>query len=623
MRFFYSTLITILLGIGAQTVAQTGIPVTQMQSCDSQVEAFMTKWSIPGATFAMAKNGKLVYMRGFGYEDLAKTDSVQPHNLFRVASVSKPITAIAIMNMVEDAQLSLDDTVFGTGGILQNHPYLSTANVTDSRIYNITVRHLLEHTAGWDRDISCISGNATPYTYSPSHCDPIGFPRHVTQTLGEPNPVTEEMHIKFLMEKGLNHTPGSTYAYSNIGYLVLGEVIEKVSGMSYEEYVKTAILKPIGACDMHVGKSLLADKMEREVEYTGNGFTSLNAYGGSNNVPWEYGGWVLEAMSAHGGWISTARDLVRLVLAVDGFATKADILSTATINTMTTAGSNNQYYAKGWSVNSFNNWWHTGSLDGSASIIVRSSGGYVWALILDKRAVTNTNTFWGELDNLPWNCISSTSSWPTHDLLATPEVSPTAITAVQAGNDVTLNWTNGDGDKRLVVVSTDANSTGFPLDGKNYTANAAYGMGDDLGNSSYVVYDGTGSSVTIGGLTKLQKYYVRVYEYNQNTVTEQYALYNLCGRGDADFVNGSIGLEELNLFSSVHPNPATKQVHISFNESLSGEVSLLSTTGTVVVRQQIDNKKELDLNISGLANGLYTLFVKTDSGAGYKKVLKL
>jgi CubicO group peptidase (beta-lactamase class C family) len=616
-------LLPVLFVLTFKAYTQTGIAVGQMQGCDNQIEAFMTKWNLPGATFALAKNGKLMYMRGFGYHDLAQTDSVQPYHLFRVASVSKPITAIAIMKLVEGAQLSLDDTIFGAGGILENHPYLSTAIISDSRVYHITVRHLLEHTAGWDRNVPCVAGNATPYTYSPSHCDPIAFPLHVTQTLGEPNPVTEEMHIKFLMEKGLNHTPGSTYAYSNIGYLILGEVIEEISGLSYEDFVKTAILQPIGACDMHVGKSLLAEKLEREVQYTGNGYTSLNAYSGSGNVPWEYGGWILEAMSAHGGWVSTARDLVRLVLAVDGFTSPTDILNSTSINTMTTPGSNNQNYALGWSVNSFNNWWHTGSLDGTASVIVRSAGGYVWALLLNKRAVTNTNAFWSELDNLPWNCVSSTNSWPSHDLGAIPNISATAVNASQAGADVTLSWINGNGNKRMVVLSTDSVGDVYPLDGKNYTANNTYGLGDDLGGGNYVVYNGNASSVSVSGLAAGQRYYARIYEYNQSAITGQYALYNLCGRAEVDFVNGRIGVGEFSLISSVHPNPAADVVRIVFSENVSGQVSLFSASGNLVLEEVVQDQKEVRLNISRLPKGFYTIAIKTMAGQSNYKVLKL
>ena len=252
--------------------AQNGIAVPQMSNCDNLVTQFLNQYDIPGATFALAKNGKLVYMRSFGDADLAGQEETQPYHMFRIASVSKPITGIAIMKLVENGQLSLSDKAFGSTGRLASHPYLSTVTYSDARLNDVTVQQLLEHTGGWNRNIDCVPSPNPPYTWAINHCDPIGFPLYVTQALGETNPVREEVLIRFLMEKGLAFTPGTQYAYSNIGYLVLGEIIAVVSGKSYEDYVKDEILSPLGIYDMHLGKNLLADKREREGEYQGNGF---------------------------------------------------------------------------------------------------------------------------------------------------------------------------------------------------------------------------------------------------------------------------------------------------------------------------------------------------------------
>lgn len=612
----------LLLIFSFSASAQTGLGISQLTSCDTKVNNFLSTYGIPGGSVAIAKDGKLIYMKGFGYSDLANNDSVQPHNLFRIASVSKPITAIAVMKLVENNQLSLDDTVFGPSGILANHSYLSSANITDQRIYNITVQQLLEHTAGWDRNVPCITGNATPYTYSPSHCDPISFPLHVTQSLGEPNPVTEEMHIKFLLEKGLDYAPGSNYSYSNIGYLVLGEIIEEISGQAYEEYVKTAVLAPIDICDMHVGRSLLKDKMEREVEYEGNGYTSLSAFGGGQLVPWEYGGWVLEAMSAHGGWIATARDLVQLILAVDGFSSKPDILNSSTINQMVTPSSQNSSYAKGWSVNPTNNWWHTGSLDGTASFVARTASGYTWALLFNKREV-NSNSFWNDLDNLPWSCISGLSLNPSVDFLAAPTSASSnlAYTPVQSG-ELNLSWTSGDGDKRLVVMSDMNSGDAFPLDGTDYQASATFGAGDNLGNGNYAVYKGSGNSVKVDGLASNTPYRIRIFEYNQNTSTGNYSLYKPC-QATSDTVSVTFGLAENSLPVSLAPNPAQTDLRLELPEAVSGEVLITDAAGQVVKQEAWPNQKRAVLTISGLPYGLYILILKHEKGFSSGKFLKL
>ena len=107
-----------------------------------------------------------------------------------------------------------------------------------------------------------------------------------------------------------------------------------MSERSYEEHVKAEVLSPLGICEMHLGKSLLADKREREGEYVGNGFTTKSCFGTGEDVPWEYGGFAMEGMGSHGAWIATARALTRLLVAVDGFATKPDMLDAVTIDTM-------------------------------------------------------------------------------------------------------------------------------------------------------------------------------------------------------------------------------------------------------------------------------------------------
>lgn len=525
MRLLFVLILLYLIPVCAH--CQTGIAVPTMVQSDNLIKNFLTTYGIPGASVAIAKDGKIVYLRAFGYSNIGNTIPAQPYNLFRIASLSKQVTSIAIMKMLQNGQLTLNSKVFGTGGILQQHPVFSAANITDARIYDITVQQLLEHSAGWNRDLNCNPDPTTPYPYFFSGCDPIAFPLRVTMLTGTSNPVTKDALIKFLLEKGLDFAPGTGYAYSNIGYLVLGRVIEKLSGVTYEQYVRDSILAPIGVYDMHIAQNLLSEKQEREMEYVGNGYTNLSIYNTGQSVPWEYGGMNVNAMDAHGGWIASARDMLKLLVAVDGFTTKPDILDASTITTMVTPSVTNQYYAKGWQVNSFNNWWHTGAIDGTATEWVRTAGGYTWAILLNKRNVTNGN-FWTALDNLGWNCLSATTTWPTWDLMLSPTINASNINFSNvSGNAVTVSWTNGSGANRLLIVKADSSINAFPLDGTDYTANTAFGSGSSLGNNNYVLYNGTGNSVTVTGLTANKTYYFRVIEYNKNTATGNNALYLL------------------------------------------------------------------------------------------------
>ncbi len=521
-NLFYILLFTISL----QANAQTGIPVPQMTQADVLIKNFMTTYTIPGLTIALTKDGKIVYMRGFGYEDIAKTIPVQPNNLFRIASCSKQITSIAIMKLMQDGMLTMSSKVFGPGGILENAPVISTATITDTRIYDITVEQLLEHTEGWDRDVNCNPKPTLPYPYFFSGCDPINNPLTVSMELGISNPVSENYLSKYLLQKGLNFVPGTKYAYSNIGYLCLGAIIEQLTGKSYENYVKTDILAPLGIYDMHTGNNLKSEKQEREVEYTSSEGTNLSVYGTGFPAPWTYGGMNVHAMSAHGGWITTARDFVKLLSAVDGFATKPDILSVATINVMTAPSTANVNYAKGWAVNSYGNWWHTGAIPGTASQVVRASNGYNWFIIMNNRSTSNT--FWTALDNLGWNIISATATWPTWDLMLAPTQNASNLTfSNSTSTSVTVNWANGNGAKRLLVIRPDATINSFPLDGTDYTANANYTSAPVIGADVKVVYNGTGTSVNVTGLETGKNYYFRVIEFNNSTATGNNSLYLL------------------------------------------------------------------------------------------------
>jgi CubicO group peptidase (beta-lactamase class C family) len=521
----------LLIGIFAVTVfafalpifAQTGIPAGSMSQCDTQMQTFLANYQIPGATFAVTKNGKLVYMRAFGTANRTGTELTQSYHMFRIASLSKQITSIAVMKLIENGQLSLSDKPFGPGGILNADSYFANANITDTRVYNITIQNLLEHSAGWNRDLPMSPSPLPPYPWGYGFSDPIDFPLHVTQALGEANPVTRRAMIKFLIQKGLDFTPGTGFNYSNIGYLVLGEVIEKKTGLTYGNYVKQNIFAPLGIYDIRLGKNLLADKQEREVEYITNPtFTSLSAYGTGQIVPLEYGGVSVEAMDAHGGWIATSRDLVRLLTAVDGFPSRPDILSATTIQTMTTPSATNINYAKGWSVNSSNNWWHNGALHGTASYLVRTNSQYTWAILLNSRS-TNSN-FWNAMDGLGWNCVNTTTTFPTHDLFDVPTQNASAMNFSNiTSNSMTLNWTNGNGDGRVLIMRAGGAPNKFPLDGTEYAA----GQEVDLGGGNRVVYSGTGNNTTVGNLNGNTNYQFRLYEYKKNVNTGNYALYQL------------------------------------------------------------------------------------------------
>lgn len=548
----------LLLG-GSPLFAQTGVPFSGLTSCDGNVQSFLNRYDISAASLAISRNGKLVYNRAFGNADLNGQATTEPWHRFRVASISKPLTSIGVMKLVQNGSLGLDEKVFGPGSLLADHAYLSNANISDNRIFDITVRNLLEHSAGWNRGQNCFPNPTSPYSFFQGGCDPIGAPLHITQTIGANNPMSTEDPIYFLLENGLDFTPGTAYAYSNIGYLVLGEIMEAVTGKDYETYMREDVFAIANACDMNLAKNLKADRMPREGEYEGNGFTVTSAYGTGQQVPWEYGGWTIEAMGPHGGWVASAADLVRVLSTIDGFSSKPDQLSGTTINSMTQPSGNANFYAKGWSVNAANNWWHTGALDGTASIMARSSGGYNFALILNKRIIdARADQFWADLDGLPWSCINSASSWPAYDLMLQPEASVSNFggMAVQHEASVVLEYDLPAGADVIIVASETAELESFPSEG------VVYEPGDILEGGAKVVYIGSQEAVEITGLEEETTYFFRAYPFRQDGSTGDIPLYRLCDATEISLTTSIVSATEdpeIAAGFKIFPNPTAGQ----------------------------------------------------------------
>lgn len=344
------------------------------------VQNFMTAHNVPGVSIAMTRNGALMSARAFGNADSAGTP-VLPSHLFRIASVSKPITSMAVFRAIEAGLLALTDRVFGQGGILGTQ--FGTLPYPDQRVTQITVQHLLEHTSGW-------SGAQDPMFGQPSatHADLIGQMVGLT----------------------LANNPGAIFDYLNFGYCVLGRVLEQVSGLSYADFVRQRVLAPCGVTDMHIAGDTLAQRRSNEVTYTQQG--TFNPYA----LP-------VARMDAHGGWIANPTDLLRIALRFDGFPSRPDLLQSTTVATMATAttapaaGGGAANYAKGWAVNSAGNWWHLGDFAGTISELVRTSDGFCWAILANTRNDAQLNAMRAAIDNLGWTIKNGITDWPAGDAI--------------------------------------------------------------------------------------------------------------------------------------------------------------------------------------------------------------
>lgn len=324
---------------------------------DSEIEAFMTKFNVPGLAMAISKDGKMLYSKGYGYADTVTKEKTSAFSLFRIASISKPLTAVAILKLAEEGKLNLDDKVFGTGALLGTtygkQPY-------GPDIQDITIRALLQHASGgWQNDSS----------------DPM---------FSNPRLKADELISWTLDHQPLKTKPGTNYAYSNFGYCVLGRVIEKLTGRQYEEYVRTSVLKEMGIQGMRVGGNKLADRKPQEVIY----------YPQQNDNPYK---WDVERMDAHGGWIASAEDLVKLMMHIDGFDTEPDFLNASSMSELVKRMLPSSNYACGLRILKDGTWMHSGSLPGTGSEFMRFPNGYCAAILTNSNA---RGDFFKELDIL-------------------------------------------------------------------------------------------------------------------------------------------------------------------------------------------------------------------------------
>lgn len=390
----------------------TGQAVPELVGFDELLTSMIREHDLPGAALAISKDGRLIYARGVGFADREQRIAVQPDALFRIASISKPITAAAILQLVERGRLSLESRVFNV--LAPNYALPETA---DERLKNVTVAQLLRHTGGWDRDASFDPMFRSPRIVEALHVSPPAKPEHV---------------IRYMLNRRLDFAPGERYAYSNFGYCVLGRVIEQLTGQSYESYVQRQVLKPLGIIRMRIGCTLTEGRCDGEVIYYTDEKPAAAVVGPNlgQKVPHPYGAWCLETMDAHGGWVASAVDLVRFASAFDDPA-RCPILSSESVRTMFARPDGTAwlekdgqpkpwYYAHGWMVRPVGstgkfNAWHTGSLPGTSTLLVRRHDGLNWAVLFNTRNAVNGEPPAKAIDPLLHKMAEKVSHWPRHN----------------------------------------------------------------------------------------------------------------------------------------------------------------------------------------------------------------
>jgi N-acyl-D-amino-acid deacylase len=355
----------------------------------------------------------LVYARGFGYAEVETRATVQPASLFRLASLSKPVTAIAVLKQVDAGRLNLDDCVID---LLPHRPHGAGAPV-DGRWSRVTVRHLLQHRGGWDRTQSF---------------DPMFRSVEIARVLGVASPARPDDVVSYMLGRDLDFAPGERYAYSNFGYCLLGRLLEQVSGRDYESLVRRTVLEPMGIRGMRIGATLAGERAAGEVRYYGPpGGTgpAVVGPGVGQQVPLPYGAWYLEGMDAHGGWLASASDMVRFASQVQCWSTTG-VLSATAYEAMIARPAGAQdadaaepagaaYYGLGWDVRRVRggyNLWHMGALAGTSTLLVQRHDGLCWAVLFNGSATADGSRPAAKIDSLVHRAVDAVRRWPDHDL---------------------------------------------------------------------------------------------------------------------------------------------------------------------------------------------------------------
>lgn len=340
---------------------------------DSIVERYLKRWEINGAQLVITRNDSLLYARGFGYADKEKGIKMEPNMVMRYASVSKLITAVGIMKLQEMKKLRLSDKVFGPKGILKDTTYINS--IKDPRYYDITVEHLLRHNAGFTNG----AGDpmfSTRYIIMQNHLSTS--PDHTTL-------------LRILLKRRLGYTPGEGRCYSNLGYMVLSEIIAKKSGMKYADFMQKYVLNPAGCFDMHIAGTYYKDKRPNEVKYyMHQGSVNVFEYNNSGRmVPRCYGENDVPRLEGAGAWCGSAAELAKLVASIDGMPQVKDIISKKSVQMMTQEQPAHNF-SLGWNFTAKGKpWIRTGSLSGTSALILKYPDGQCWILI------TNTSTWKG------------------------------------------------------------------------------------------------------------------------------------------------------------------------------------------------------------------------------------
>jgi len=308
-----------------------------------------------------------VLARGYGVVDRATGEPVHPTTRFRLGSLSKTITAVAVLKLVEEGRLGLDRDASG---------------------------------------------------------DPVFMPRALEALArqGGPPPPTCRVILRDVLEGRLDFAPGTKHAYSNVGYCMLGRIVERASGLSYEAYVRSRVLAPAGVTGLELGHTLRRAGDETTYhDYPGAPLVAAMPGVATGKVPAPYGAFAVEDMDAYGGWVGAPIDYLAFMLAIDGRRGPA-VLSADSVRQMLAwpripeLDPARGFYGLGIHVSASRRaWWHGGTQPGFSALAVRAEEGYGWVVTFNMRP-RDRGAFTRDFDRALWAAARQVVSWPVEEL---------------------------------------------------------------------------------------------------------------------------------------------------------------------------------------------------------------
>ena len=303
-----------------QAQKASSLPQAMARKIDAVIEQESAKLGIPGISVAIATDGRLSYSKGFGMADLENSVPTKAHTVYRTASIAKPLTATAVMQLVERGKLDLDA------------PIQKYCPSFPEKQWPVTARHLLGHLGGVRHYNKPGESSGTTYYY------------------------TIEDSLKIFKDDPLLHEPGTKYSYTTYGYSLLGCAVEGASGMRYEEYMGEHVFRAaaMGRTQIDNHRFIIPDRARGYMKIDQNAHAFLPAFLKAQVKVGQIFNASLHDTSMKipgGGLVSTAPDLVSFGLAsINGLlvrpSTQEQMWTAQKVKAGTPTG-----YGFGWEVN--------------------------------------------------------------------------------------------------------------------------------------------------------------------------------------------------------------------------------------------------------------------------------